>query len=186
MSEPCPKCSYIRKETDDPAIPFSICPQCGVVYSKYADYINKQKVADKCLADSPENSVTFGSIDRTLNKANFFLLKGLKYIFIALFAIWLVIFSVKQANKSDFDSFDAYALCEAAIKNYSRDPETAKVPYVDSKETAHGYYFSWSRRTRFIRMRNGFGTELPLEAQCNIDKMAHRITSLTINGKYVY
>ena len=41
----CPKCNYSRRETDDQLTPITECPSCGIIYSKYEDFIRKKKNA---------------------------------------------------------------------------------------------------------------------------------------------
>ncbi|NOR71613.1 MAG: hypothetical protein GQ532_18320 [Methylomarinum sp.] len=182
----CPKCQYIRKEGDDPSIPFTTCPDCGVIYSKWASYnANKVKANNPELFSVPEPTIASKfkfnlSIIRAVVNG---MAKHPWRINGVLFSL-LIIFNISTAPSFTWNN--ALVQCQMAIKNYSRDPDTAEVPFVSNIGAGDWYRFSWGRSTSFIRMRNGLGLEVPVTADCEVDGATKRITSLTINEKSIY
>lgn len=51
----CPKCSYIRKETDD--TPLWKCPQCGIVYEKYVAMMAARSTSDTAATPKPSEYI---------------------------------------------------------------------------------------------------------------------------------
>ncbi|MDZ4151803.1 hypothetical protein, partial [Methylicorpusculum sp.] len=88
-------------------------------------------------------------------------------------------------EKQNFTWNDALYLCQYNIKNLANDPEKAEVPYVENIGKGNEYYFAWGRSTKFARMRNGLGLEIPVSASCIVDGNQKRIVSLTIDGKTI-
>lgn len=80
---------------------------------------------------------------------------------------------------------EALTMCQIAVKRTARDPETAKVPYVDNYGKGSEFYYAWGRETKFARMKNGLGLEVPVSASCTIDGVYKRITALTVDGKSI-
>ena len=81
-----------------------------------------------------------------------------------------------------FNSADALAICQAAIKMASKDAEKAQVPYVPNQSAVGGYFFAWNNTTKLARLRNGLGLEVGVTALCKVDPISRRITSLTLDG----
>lgn len=95
-----------------------------------------------------------------------------------------VLFScVSRKPKEDFSSSAALAICQTALKQVSRDPEKAEIPYVPNHGTGGEFYYAWGASTKMARMRNGLGLEVAASASCIVDKTTKRITSLTLNGE---
>lgn len=95
-----------------------------------------------------------------------------------------VLFScVSGKPKEDFSSSEALAICQTALKQVSRDPEKAEIPYVPNHGVGGEYYYAWGQQTKMLRMRNGLGLEVAATGSCIVDKSTKRITSLTLNGK---
>ncbi|MCS4508912.1 hypothetical protein [Xylophilus ampelinus] len=89
-----------------------------------------------------------------------------------------------QATRS-FSEMDALLLCQEAIKRASRDPDRADVPYVANHGRGDEYFFAWGRETKFARLRNGLGIEVPASASCIVSGARRRVTQLTLDGKSI-
>ena len=81
------------------------------------------------------------------------------------------------------DRIEALTKCQMTLQRFSRDPETAKVPYVHGAEDASAFGFSWGASTKMMRFKNGLGLEVPVSAYCEISKTTGNILHLTIDGK---
>lgn len=88
----------------------------------------------------------------------------------------------KTASVATFDSADALALCQAAIKMASKDAEKVQAPYVPNQGDSGSYFFAWNNTTKLARLRNGLGIEVGVTALCKVDPSSRRITSLTLDG----
>lgn len=76
----------------------------------------------------------------------------------------------------------ALTSCQYAIRSVSKDPETASVPYVPN--TGGGdYVFKWTTSTKLARMRNGFGLEIGVPAECIVDRNNGKIIYLEVEGQ---
>jgi hypothetical protein len=94
----------------------------------------------------------------------------------------------KPANQPKaLQSYEALTMCQFAIKRLSRDPDTAEIPYVDNLGGSVGteYYFAWGAGTKYARMRNGLGLEVPVSASCIVDATTKKITQLIFDGKTI-
>lgn len=88
------------------------------------------------------------------------------------------------SSTSGLSSAGALALCQNAIKRLSRDHEKAEVPYVEADyDWDQKARFVWGPNTRYARLRNGFGMEVPATADCTVHKYERKITSLSINSE---
>ena len=54
----CPKCGYVRKSLDDQFTPSTECPSCGVIYSKYKAFTNKNKAEKKQGNAEEKNNIS--------------------------------------------------------------------------------------------------------------------------------
>lgn len=59
---------------------------------------------------------------------------------------------------------EALSLCRAAVMTATRDPEKTDAPYVPTG--CNGTCVNWDRTTHFVRGRNGFGADVPVEVHC--------------------
>ncbi|WP_200374818.1 hypothetical protein [Thiocystis violacea] len=104
---------------------------------------------------------------------------------ISVLGLSVILFSVSPEKQKPFGEIHALELCQFAIRQMARDPETAKIPPVRNFGRGGEFYFAWGASTKFVRMKNGLGLEVPASASCIVDGANHQITSLTINGKSV-
>lgn len=165
----CPKCGHERSGRDDPAIPETTCPGCGRVYAK-AGWRSVRRPAP------PRAAPGTGDYWRSV---------GVLSVLVS--AAWLFFGepSPREAKPRQFGEMDAVYLCQQALKWLAVDPETADIPYVPNHGRGSEYYFAWGHGTRFARMRNGLGLEVPVSASCIVDGASRRITGLTVNGEMV-
>lgn len=84
-----------------------------------------------------------------------------------------------------FGATAALGLCRETIKLYTKDPEKADIPYVPNMGSGSEFYFAWGNSTKYTRMRNGLGLEVPVAASCTVDANTRKITSLSIDSKTV-
>lgn len=194
MTTICPYCQHERSERDDNTISPLICPNCRM------PYVNKQ--TDPEVMDRVKRQLT-GNIKKTkpikvktksvIEEDEKFKdefrkkLKNLieKSIYVIVF-MWVLIYSVNYKNApKEFTWNDALYMCQQTIGYVSKDPEKADIPYVPDFGTDKEYYFAWGRSTKFARLRNGFGMEIPATASCIVDKAAKKITTLTIDGQTI-
>lgn len=96
-----------------------------------------------------------------------------------------LLFMFAERTPKQFSDLDALVLCQLAIERTAREPETAKVPYVEPYGNGTEFYYAWGRETKFARMRNGLGLEVPVSASCTVNRALKQITALTIEGKAV-
>jgi hypothetical protein len=89
------------------------------------------------------------------------------------------------SDTKTFEWNDALTMCQLTIKGLARDPETADVPYVSNLGKGNEFYFSWGHSTKFARMKNGLGLDVPVSASCIVDRERQKITSLTVDGKTI-
>lgn len=78
---------------------------------------------------------------------------------------------------------DALGACRTAILQVAKDPDTAKIPYVDGAESPSQFTFTWNRETSLIRMRNGLGLEVPATAICRFSKSANQVSTLQLDDQ---
>lgn len=111
-----------------------------------------------------------------------------------LIAVVLVIFFIYRAannyesksnQSNDFAAIEALSQCQWTLKKLSRDPDTAEVPYVENFGSKGEYYFAWGAETKYARMRNGLGLEVPVSASCIVNAATKQITQLTFDGKNI-
>jgi hypothetical protein len=94
--------------------------------------------------------------------------------------------SGNMANKTESNNaVAALTMCQAAMKSLSRDPETAVVPYVEQKLIKGQYLIAWGQSTKFMRMRNGFGMEIPVSGYCIVSGSPQKIIQLSFDGKSI-
>jgi len=86
---------------------------------------------------------------------------------------------------ADFTWNDALLMCQTAIPKFARDPDTAIVPYVPNIGKGNEYYFAWGDSTKYVRMRNDLGLEVPVSAYCIVDGNIKTITQLSVDGKTI-
>lgn len=60
----CPKCNYLRKEADDRLTPITECPSCGVIYSKYEEFIRKKELGTQQSLNNNHNSTAEETVAR--------------------------------------------------------------------------------------------------------------------------
>lgn len=113
-------------------------------------------------------------------------------VIIGLFLAYLIVSCATGGGKGaastkspSFDWNDALTMCQMALKNASRDPEKASVPYVENQGSGDEYYFAWGASTKMARMRNGLGSEVAASASCTVSHSQKRITSLTLDGQTI-
>ena len=75
--------------------------------------------------------------------------------------------------------------CEENIRQVAKDPEKVKVPYVRNQGQTGFYQFNWNSQTSMVRMRNGLGLEVAVQASCTVSSTSGKITSLTVDGQRV-
>lgn len=85
-----------------------------------------------------------------------------------------------------YSSTTALTVCQMALKQASRDPETADIPYVADQGSGNTYHFAWGAHTAMTRVRNDSGLEVSTQASCTVDKSRGRITSLALDGKSIF
>ena len=73
--------------------------------------------------------------------------------------------------------------CQRALKGAARDPETATVPEVSPMKDGADWRFLWAPQTAQVRMRNGLGMEVAVEAFCVVDEDSGKIKLLVLDGK---
>lgn len=86
---------------------------------------------------------------------------------------------------ADFTWNDALLMCQTTITKFARDPDTAVVPYVPNVRKGNEYYFAWGDGTKYVRIRNDLGLEVPVSAYCIVDGNTRTITQLSIDGKTI-
>lgn len=113
-------------------------------------------------------------------------------LLIAVMAIFIVRCSADDNSKKStapdnaYTVAQAFTLCQLAIKTYSRDPDTAEIPYVENYASKPSeYYFAWGAGTQHIRIRNGLGLDVPVSAACIVDANTKAIVQLSINGQTI-
>lgn len=79
----------------------------------------------------------------------------------------------------------ALVMCQSALRNASRDPDRAEVPYVPNQGSGDEYSYTWGPGTSMTRVRNGLGMEVAAPAACTVSKAQRRITSLSLNGRAI-
>jgi len=89
------------------------------------------------------------------------------------------------STQSSFGHVEALTMCQMALQRSSRDPDNAKVPYVENQGSSSEFYYAWGPSTKVVRMRNGLGLEVAATASCIVDGSAKRIKSLTLNGETI-
>lgn len=88
------------------------------------------------------------------------------------------------SSSASLSSIEALTMCQSAIKRLSRDPDNAEVPYVTADyDWDQKARFVWGPGTRYARLRNGLGLEVPTTADCTVQKYERTISSLSINGE---
>lgn len=93
--------------------------------------------------------------------------------------------SSNTKSSRNMDQADALIMCQMALTRVSRDPETAKIPYVPNQGSDTEFYFVWNGSTKMARMRNGLGLEVAVSASCIVDGRSRQIKSLTLDGKTI-
>lgn len=109
-------------------------------------------------------------------------------LFLAYVIVSCAVGGDKGSGSTSATSFgwnDALTMCQSALKNASRDPEKASVPYVENQGSGDEYYFAWGASTKMARMRNGLGSEVAASASCTVSHSQKRITSLTLDGQTI-
>lgn len=112
---------------------------------------------------------------------------------ILIAAVMVIFFIYREANNyerksnqsNDFTAIEALSQCQWTLKKLSRDPDTAEVPYVENFGSKGEYYFAWGAETKYARMRNGLGLEVPISASCIVNAVTKKITQLTFDGKTI-
>jgi hypothetical protein len=99
-------------------------------------------------------------------------------LFMIIFLV--AIFSFQGEHKFDWN--DALVICQSAMTKSSRDPGTANIPPVPNQGKGNAYHFSWGVNTEYARMRNGFGLEVPVTADCVVDARNQTIALLQVDG----
>lgn len=87
------------------------------------------------------------------------------------------------ASKISADKGSALWNCQRAIKSASRDPETANIPNVSPMQGGGDWRFLWAPHTEQVRMRNGLGLDVAVDAFCVVDEDTGKIKLLTLDGK---
>lgn len=155
-------CSECGKQISDQA---SRCPNCGAPVAPAAQPI----------APAPTE----------VKKSSTF-----KYILYGTFVVVVAISCMSGGKKSDkpreFNANEALFLCQYAIKQASRDPEKADVPYATNIGSGDEYVYQWSPRTKLVRLRNGMGLEVGVPAICKVSHSQKKVTSLSIDGNHIY
>ncbi|WP_109790952.1 zinc ribbon domain-containing protein [Acidovorax sp. GW101-3H11] len=158
------KCFECGKEISDKA---SACPGCG------APVVLQKPIDEPAASAKPSPSIGI--------------------LLVAAVSVGMMAFVVvscvggKDDTKSadEFTWNDALTLCQMSLKNASRDPEKADVPYVENFGKGDEFYYAWGPSTKMARMRNGLGIEVATTASCVVSKSQKRITSLTLDGKTI-
>lgn len=95
--------------------------------------------------------------------------------------------STERNRPAVFGPMDALTMCQSAMKAVARDPETAKVPFVQPVSMSdHQYLVSWGRSTTFMRMRNGLGLEVAVSGSCLVDAASKRVVGMTFDGQTLF
>lgn len=183
----CPKCGQsfpTKKQTAD-----NTCPFCDFNFEKYILPGLKIKTHDQAI----EKKV-ITKINPKINKDAKNYEGCLQILATIIFMIFFIRFKMENPeppntpNKpNEFTSVQALTLCQHVLTRLSRDPETANVPYVDNLGGHVGdeYYFAWGADTRYARMRNGLGLEVPVSASCIVSRTTKKIIQLTFDGKSI-
>lgn len=90
------------------------------------------------------------------------------------------------AAPTEMSFAQALTKCQYAIKDMSKDPESAEVPYVEDFGSGNEYYFAWGAQTKPVRMTNSFGAMLSAGASCTVNKSTGKIAAISLDGKSVY
>ncbi|MDC2858609.1 zinc-ribbon domain-containing protein [Delftia sp. DT-2] len=90
-----------------------------------------------------------------------------------------------KSSSNGISDSRALSLCKEGIRLVSRDPDKAQIPYAESERIGPDYVFTWTNGTNTIRLRNGFGLEVPASARCSVNAALGKISSLTVNGNTI-
>ena len=88
----------------------------------------------------------------------------------------------ESTARTTMSDMEALTLCQMTIKQISKDPEKASVPYVKDNGSGSESYFAWGASTKMLRLRNGLGLEVAGTGSCIVNRDTGRITQLTVNG----
>lgn len=90
-----------------------------------------------------------------------------------------------SSSSNGISSARGLTLCKEAIRLVSRDPDKADIPYTASSKVGPDLVYTWTNGTNTIRLRNGFGLEVPASARCSVNAALGKISSLTVNGNTI-
>lgn len=182
----CQHCQHERFIDDDMNTSPLICPNCKMPYAKKA---TSPEVMAKLRAELATKSKQKRNSQHKPRKSGALkkLITFVEWMVVLIFVALLLRCSSSSDNpsKKDFTWNDALTMCQMTITKLSRDPDTADVPYVPNAGGGNEYYFAWGASTKYARMRNGLGLEVPVSASCIVDGNTRTITSLTFNGKTI-
>lgn len=110
-----------------------------------------------------------------------------------IFLVLAMLFGFSQCSSGDSSKgssgdslnkeLEASTICGMAIKKLSRDPEMAKVPYVQGINTGTEIQFIWDSSSEMLRLRNGLGLEVATTGLCSVDLSTEEITYLEVEGQ---
>jgi ribosomal protein L28 len=185
----CKQCRHEQVIADITAMSSLICPNCGLPY--------KPAVTDPETMRRVRANL---SAVKSTRKKEATKIKINNLWFEKLFDFALIIFGVllfgvlvtycstpnNRANQAESNNaVAALTMCQAAMKSLSKDPETANIPYVEQTFIKGEYLISWGQSTKFMRMRNGFGMEIPVSGYCIVSGSPQKIIQLSFDGKSI-
>lgn len=165
------KCSECRKEISDKA---TACIGCGapVPNAEAPQAASTEQAAPAAKKEDPKSIGCAIIIMAAIAGAILFSCSGGKK-------------SDKSAEPKQLDKIAALTHCQSVLKNLTRDPEKADVPYVTGKEYSDAFSFEWSTGSKLIRARNGLGLEVGIPGECTVSKETRKITRIGIDGKVI-
>lgn len=102
-----------------------------------------------------------------------------------LAVIGAFMFANRDRTPAPLGEAAALTMCTQAIRWHLRDPDGADIPFVNSFGQKGEFYFAWGASTRYMRVRNGLGLEVPASGYCIVDATTERITRLSLNAEDV-
>lgn len=169
------KCAECNREISDKA---TACPGCG------APTVQPSGSAPP----TPSNEGSYANIWPDMEKSGTTGKgKGLLGLVGAVAAAFVTYSCMSSGSDADgpMKETKALALCREAIRTFAKDPSNAKVPSAGAKTYGETHTFTWTAGANEIRLRNGFGMEIPASASCSVNFMSRKVTSLNINGQQV-
>ena len=169
------KCAECSKEVSDKA---AACPGCGAPVAPPGSSRPTERNDEGAYANIWPDMERSG---RAKGKG----LLGLAGAVAAAFVAYSCVSAGSDAN-GPMKETKALAFCREAIRTFAKDPSNAKVPSAGATTYGETHHFTWAIGKNEVRLRNGFGMEIPASVSCSVNFMTRKVTSLTINGERVF